>query len=229
MYVAKAENMRNIDKRAIEKYKIPGIVLMENAAWAVVKRIQNKNANKITVVCGLGNNGGDGFAIARLLYINGYDVALYFWGDSSLIKGDAKINYDILVNMGIVIKNNLQEFENDIMYSCLVVDALFGTGLNKKVEGVYGEVIDIINRYSKYTISVDIPSGIDTDTGLKLGHAVLANETVTFGTVKLGLLINDGREHSGDIIIDNISIPKSCIYEEGLNITTNYGGILKIF
>ncbi|WDC85915.1 NAD(P)H-hydrate epimerase [Caloramator sp. mosi_1] len=104
-----------------------------------------------------------------------------------------------------------------------VVDALFGTGLDREVDGIFKQVIEAVNLYSKYTISVDIPSGINSDTGIKMGCAVLANETVTFGTAKLGLLINDGREYSGTVYIDNISIPKACIDEEGLKIITNYG------
>jgi len=223
MKVAKAQNMRNIDKRAIEKYKIPGIVLMENAAWAVFKRIKERCAKRITVVCGIGNNGGDGFALSRLLYINGYDVNVYLFGDESKIKGDAKTNYDILLNMGIKIKDKLDELADDIKLSDITIDALFGTGLDRMVEGVFKEAIEIINSLSKFTISVDMPSGINSDNGFKMGCAVIANETVTFGTLKLGLLLNEGREHSGDVFVDNISIPKSCIDEEELTIETSYG------
>ncbi|MBZ4664125.1 MAG: NAD(P)H-hydrate dehydratase [Caloramator sp.] len=222
MKVSKAQNMRNIDRRAMEKYKIPGIVLMENAAWALFKRIKEKEVKRVLVVCGVGNNGGDGFALSRLLMINGYDVSVYLFGDEDKIKGDARINYDILLNMGVLIKKELEGLKQELKCSDVAVDALFGTGLDREVEGIYKEVIEAINLFSKYIISVDIPSGINSDTGLKMGSAVFANETVTFGTAKLGLLINDGREHSGTIYIDNISIPKACIDEEGLKISTNY-------
>lgn len=223
MFVAKAQNMRNIDKRAIEKYKIPGMVLMENAAWSVYQRVIKKSPKKVTVVCGIGNNGGDGFALTRLLYINGFDVSVYLFGEVEKIKGDAKINYEILINMGIKIKADLEDLIKDIKCSDITVDAIFGTGLDRQVEGIYKEVIDNINTYSRYTISIDIPSGICADTGEVLGSAVYAYETVTFGAIKLGLLLNKGREHTGTVIIENISIPHDCIKQEQLKYTTNYG------
>lgn len=223
MYAAKADDMKKIDKGAIEKYGIPGIVLMENAAIAIFKRIESRGVRKVLILCGTGNNGGDGFALARLLYVKGYDIEIYCFGEIDKVSGDAKINLDILNNMGIEIKNKIDELPQSILTKDIVIDGLLGTGIRGIVREPYYNAIKAVNELSKYTISIDIPSGINSDNGEMMGISIKANETVTFGCAKYGHLLLDGREHTGRLTVEDISIPHSCIEEQNLYGTTNYG------
>lgn len=223
MYAAFVKDMNEIDKRAVDEYKIPGILLMENAAMAIYRRIRKHGFKSVVIVCGSGNNGGDGFALARLLKVNGYDVNVFCFNDTSKISGDAKINFDIIISMGFEIKNNLNELEHKIREYDVVVDALFGTGFKGEVKDIYREVIDCINRNAKYIISVDIPSGIMGDSGEKGGICIYAKETITFGCLKMGHILGDGRIASGRVFVDSISIPEECIKKQNILYTTNYG------
>ncbi|CCJ33973.1 bifunctional ADP-dependent NAD(P)H-hydrate dehydratase/NAD(P)H-hydrate epimerase [Caloramator australicus] len=220
MKVVNANEMREIDKRAIEKYKIPGIILMENAAYALLEEIERLNGKRITIVCGTGNNGGDGFALARLLLIRGYDVEVFCFSDPEKVKGDARINLDILLNMGIKVYNDLNKLENSIRYSDVVVDALLGTGLSGEVKEELKNVIDAINK-GRLKLSVDIPSGINSDTGSIMGTCVFADITVTFECLKLGHILSEGKEASGKVIVKKIGIPVSCIEEQSVKIFTS--------
>lgn len=222
MYVVSSDEMKKIDSCAINEYKIPGIVLMENAARAVFKHIERLGIKKLLMLCGGGNNGGDGFALARLLITFGYDVSIYCFKELSRIKGDAKINLEILINMGVEIKTSLEGLKEDIISSSLVVDALLGTGIRGEVSEIYKKVIEMINSYSSYTIAIDIPSGIDSNTGERLGECVYANETVTFECLKYGHLLLEGRKASGKVYVSRISIPKQCIEKQGINTYSSY-------
>lgn len=222
MYIVSSDEMKRIDSYAINKYKIPGIVLMENAARAVFNRINELGAKRVLILCGGGNNGGDGFALARLLFTSGYDVKLYCFKEISKITGDAAINLEVLINIGIEIKSSLENLEEDILNSSIVVDALLGTGIKGRVSETYKKVIEMINSYSSYTLSIDIPSGIDSNTGKKLGDCVYANETVTFECMKYGHLLLEGRIASGKVYVNGISIPKECIEEQEISSYSNY-------
>lgn len=222
MLVAFASQMKEIDKRAIEEYKIPGIVLMENAAMAVYRYVQNTRAEKILVVCGTGNNGGDGFAVSRLLAVNGYEVSVYCFGDINRISGDARVNFDILRRMGIEVNNDIRQFILELKCFDMVIDAVFGTGFKGEVKGIYKNIIEYINKYGKYILSIDMPSGIDSDTGKGGEVYIKANETITFGCMKYGHLLLDGRDASGNVHVENISIPDSCIKSQNINSYTNY-------
>lgn len=203
------QEMKEIDSYAINTVGIPSIVLMENAALKVINNI-DLNFNNFTVVCGRGNNGGDGLAVARHLIIKGKKVRIYIVGDLKNGTEDFIINLNILKNLTAEIINikgekELLQLKEDLSVSDITIDALFGIGLKRNIEGLYLEIIKMINNESKQIISVDIPSGIDGDTGKPMGICVKADKTVTFHKMKKGLL-NCGA-YAGEIIVEDIGIP----------------------
>jgi len=203
------QEMKEMDSYAINTVGIPSIVLMENAALKVINNI-DLNYNNYTVVCGRGNNGGDGLAIARHLIIKGKKVRIYIAGDLKSGTEDFNINLNILKNLKAEIINikdekELLQLKEDLSVSDITIDALFGIGLKRNIEGLYLEIIKMINNESKQIISVDIPSGIDGDTGKPMGICVKADKTVTFHKMKKGLL-NCGN-YTGEIIVEDIGIP----------------------
>jgi len=226
MKICSGEEMRMIDEATINKVGIPGIILMENAVIAVVneiiKDIRPTVNTRVTVFCGQGNNGGDGFGIARHLSHMDLNVTVVFIGDYNCLRSDAKTNFDILQNLRIPIKtiSSASVVDDEIAYliqrSDIVVDAIFGTGLSKKIEGLYKDLIDLINFYGKYIISVDIPSGIDSRTGAVLGNAVKADKTVTLALPKAGLYLYPGTDYVGKLVIADIGIPRRIIEEAEL-------------
>lgn len=206
MKVCSSSEMHRIDALAAEKFNIPTIVLMENAASACVSEIIHFNS--FTVICGKGNNGGDGLAISRRLINMGKDVKVYLaMGD--VYSGDALINYNILKSMGAEIKcfSDTAELENDMIRSECVVDALFGTGIKGEVKSPAREIIESINKCGKYVLSVDVPSGINSDSGKVEGTAVKADKTVTFAAYKKGMLLYPAADFVGETIVADISIP----------------------
>lgn len=199
-YVSTAKGAREIDRKLIEDCKIPGIILMENAAFAVTEKVLQREGN-VLVLCGCGNNGGDGLCIARQLNMHKRNVICAVIGNTEKIKGDALINYNAAVHSGctVVNVNSISDlknlfYENNIK---ITVDALFGTGLERDLQGLYAEVIGFVNAYDTYRIAADIPSGISADTGKVCGCAFRADETVTFQTAKRGHLLYPGREYTG--------------------------------
>ena len=212
--------VREIDGRAIEEYHIPGIVLMENAARGVVDAITDilPPNDEIAVVCGPGNNGGDGLAIARHLHNRGLIVSIVFGTDPARLKGDALIQWRIVQAM------KLNAFYYDptkdltgvfiIRESVLVIDALFGTGLNRAPLDWAVPLIEACNEgppFETPVISVDIPSGLDADTGMPLGPCVVASHTVTFVAEKAGFSNPASRQYTGDITVADIGCPRELI------------------
>lgn len=216
--VCSAEQMREIDRMAGELGGIPSIVLMENAAIACVNEIMKRKPKRAAVFCGKGNNGGDGFAIARHLTSRGVAVTVYTvcGGDFS---GDALINFEIISKMGIpaVELSDCDMLRYYIGESDLVVDAIFGTGVHGEITGIAAEVIDAVNKYSAYTVSVDIPSGIDANTGAVCKTAVRADLTVTFAAYKTGMLMFPGADFCGELVVADISIPEYIINEGNIS------------
>jgi hydroxyethylthiazole kinase-like uncharacterized protein yjeF len=193
------------DHYAQEKLGIPALVLMENAGRTVAAEVMaGKN---VAVVCGMGNNGGDGFVAARHLLNAGAKVNVYIVGSKAKLKNDPKINLNILFKMGMKVKwvRSVKDL-NELKRSSLIIDALFGIGLNSPVTGLYREVIDQMNRSKVTIISVDVPSGLDADTGKVLGVAVRAKKTVTFVAPKKGFFKADGPRYCGKIIVKDIGI-----------------------
>lgn len=210
MLTITCDEMKAMDAYAIEKIGIPSIVLMENAALKVIKNIPLENTFNFTVVCGVGNNGGDGLAVARHLILNDKDVDLFIIGNLEKGTIDFKVNLNILKNMKVEyinIKNDygLDSLKKALNKNDMTIDAIFGIGLSRNVDGIYKEVISIINQYSKYTLSVDIPSGLNGDTGEILGTAIKSNKTISFHLAKKGLVQN--LEYTGELIVESIGIP----------------------
>lgn len=214
--------MREIDRSATDIGKIPSIVLMENAALSCIKQLNTfdlKN-KRIAIFCGKGNNGGDGFAIARHLINQGVETEVFLVCGNKF-SGDALINYEILKNMGAEIHelSDLTNIKYKILSFDIIVDAIFGTGIKGEIKGLANDIIDAINKYKKFTLSVDVPSGINSDTGEVSGTAILADVTVTFAAYKVGMLLYPARDFCGEIIVDGISIPKSIMEHININVT----------
>lgn len=233
MKICYSRQMRKLDETSINEFGIPGVVLMENAAAAVVREIEGLKLfdRRAAVFCGTGNNGGDGFAIARLLHNKGWQVDVLLCGDEGKIKGDALVNYRIIkkLNLPIHLIGDSQIGAAAILAgkSALIVDALLGTGFKGELSGLYKKIIGIMNDSQSFIVSVDIPSGLDSDTGFFAGDCIRADMTVTFQLPKLGLVVNDGPEACGRLIAADISIPGEAIEEAGLQISLTDLGIVK--
>ena len=205
------EAMREADRRAIEDFGIPSIILMENAAQAVVREVEDYAA--FAVICGTGNNGGDGLAVARHLCLLGRDVRVYMIGDVEKGTPDFQTNFQILSRMAPEVLHPVDEVDptmfDDLVYALkgceTCIDALFGTGLTRPVEGMYRRVIEAMNQYAFHIVSVDVPSGLDTNSGDELGVAVRAHKTVTFHRMKMCLDL--APQFAGDITVAYIGIP----------------------
>ncbi|HDH04823.1 MAG TPA: NAD(P)H-hydrate dehydratase [Nitrospirae bacterium] len=225
--ITTAKEMQRIDRVTIEKYGIAGTVLMERAGLAVVSRInknffqntdfQSTDKRRIVILCGGGNNGGDGFVIARILHNQGRGVELYLTARPETLKGDAKINYDAARKFGVKIYP-AGRFLKSRFPNVVIVDALLGTGLSKEVRTPLSDIIKKINRLSSPVVSVDIPSGISSDTGRVMGCAVKAQCTVAFGLPKRGHLLYPGAGYTGDLYIEDIGFPQKLLASEKIKI-----------
>jgi NAD(P)H-hydrate epimerase len=215
--------MRAYDKYAIETCHVPGVVLMENAgrgAADVIAQIAGEDEPRIVVVCGAGNNGGDGFAVARHLLSRGFEVHCFLTSRSEKVTGDARINHDAYIDLGgeyteLPEGSDLGPLENELSQATMAVDALFGTGLARPIEGHLKDVIEVINDLGNHRVSLDIPSGLDADTGTPLGTAVHAHDTVTFGALKMGLLTPEGARLSGRVHVVDLGVPPIVLAEVG--------------
>ncbi len=191
MKAVTAGEMRAIDKATGEVIGIPSIVLMENAAREVarvcIEEMKDISSPKVLIFAGRGNNGGDGFALARLLNDRNIECKLVFLFEKDKLTEDAGINYNAAVNSGIYIITDITEAVIETVRADVVVDAVFGTGLSREISGIYIDIINLINSYSKKVISVDIPSGVNSDDGRIMGIAVKADVTVTFALPKIGM------------------------------------------
>jgi ADP-dependent NAD(P)H-hydrate dehydratase / NAD(P)H-hydrate epimerase len=197
---------RNFDNIAVKKLSIPSIVLMENAGKNIANIILEKFKPKnVAIFCGSGNNGGDGFVIARHLFNNNIKVKVFLLQNKSKYKGDALVNLKILQKIKISIIN-LSSEKIKKLKADLIVDALLGTGTKGEIRDFCKNIIEKINSFKRPVVSVDIPSGIDADSGKNLGTIIKATATVTMAAIKKGLLINDGRRCSGKIYVVDIGI-----------------------
>lgn len=202
--------MQAIDRYAIDTVGIPSIILMESAALKILENIDLQNINSVSIICASGNNGGDGLAIARRLILANKEVDLFIIGNPDKGTKDFQINLTILKNMNIhftVIdsEHSFDLLEHSLKQNDLTIDAIFGIGLNGEVKGLFYQVIGKINQHSNHILAVDIPSGLDGDSGELLGISVKANQTITFHQMKKGLIKN--KLHAGEITVVNIGIP----------------------
>ena len=203
-YVVSASEMKRYDANTIEKYHMPSFLLMERAALVTVEeleRVRGRKPCRVLVVAGCGNNGGDGLAVGRLLMLQGYEVTCVLLGSEEKCTDETARQIAILREYGVQIFSTMQEIEYDIISAQekqdIIIDAIFGVGLSRTVEGAYRDAIEWINQSKAFVCSVDIPSGVNADTGAIMGCAVRADLTVTYGFRKLGQLLYPGAEYAG--------------------------------
>ena len=193
------EEIHDIEKKEFKKLR-NSYALMKRAGTNCTKKIYKSKLNsKFIVLCGPGNNGGDGLVISQGLKKLNQSVILYSL-KSMAYKGDAKIAY----KKNQLTKNNYNDL--NIPKNSVIIDCLFGIGLNRKVKGMYKNIIKKVNKSKQYVISIDIPSGINGDNGKIMGEAIKANSTYTLHAKKIGLTINSGMKYSGKVSIIDIGI-----------------------
>lgn len=215
--VMSRQQVRSFDAWAINEAAIPGVVLMENAgrscAEYIIQRFKSSRETKVCIFCGTGNNGGDGYVIARHLNNAGFKTAVVICGDKTKIKGDARINLDIIEKLGVMISeldicsDNVFQQVRKFTTSCdMVVDALLGTGLKGQLSSECAQLITCLNACECPIMAVDIPSGLDCDTGLPLPVCIEAELTVTFVAVKKGFVLPEAVKATGRIFIASIGV-----------------------
>ncbi len=206
------QQMREADRRCIEELGIPGVVLMNNAGRAVFKELE---PGPITVVCGKGNNGGDGFVVARFVLVAGWDVKVILLSEPSNIRGDAEIFMKTYLRLGGKIitcldeKDIYQEMDRIAEHETCV-DAILGTGTKGEVTGILRVAIESMGRL-KNIVSVDLPSGMNADSGDICGVCVRARKTVTFQYPKIGFSNPLAKQYLGEVVVVDIGIPSVCI------------------
>ena len=222
MKLCTPSQMQSIDRRAIDGLKIPGLTLMENAgirvADVICERFEIEN-KLVAVVCGKGNNGGDGFVVARLLHQRGAKVLAFLIGEKSEVKGDALTNLDRAQAAGLTIHEIADPAAFAIPVDCeLIVDAIFGTGFSGPVKSPYAEIIRAVNDHHAPMVAIDAPSGLDGATGHVADPCLRADITVTFGLPKYGQVIYPGKAHVGELLVADIGFPERAMSEEGINL-----------
>lgn len=225
MKIVTPRQMNEIDGITINRFGIPGVVLMENAALKVVEEtirtLGSLTGKNILVFAGKGNNGGDAFAAARHFYNKGASVKVYTVCKKDDIGGDARINFDILDRMGLKTTEvseaaHLHAVTAELAFADIVVDGIFGTGLRGGITGLPGDLIKAINDSHKTILSIDIPSGVNGATGEAAGVCIRANKTVTFGLPKLGMVVHPGCEYAGELVVADIGIPGAAVDSLGV-------------
>ncbi len=236
MKVATAQIMQELDRETITTMGIPGLVLMENAGRGTVssmfRAFENLSEMRVAILAGRGNNGGDGFVIGRTLLNMGVEVKVYLLSDPDRLEGDALTNFEIYEKLGAPLEKipDMEAFEShreEISRFDLFVDAILGTGLRGKVRGFYKNVIDFLNQSTGPVVSVDIPSGLDSDTGKPLDACVRASLTTTLGLPKIGQLIYPGANYAGSLDVIDIGIPFSMIEAKSIPYNLIIPGMLR--
>jgi len=227
MKLANPDQMKRIDQLAINKYKIPGVILMETAAQRVAEKAREMLGEslinkKTVIIAGKGNNGGDAFAAARHLHQWGCPVTVVSLVPKEQIKGDPEIYVAILEQLGVNVnylysEDDLPIFEKLTGEADLVIDGIFGTGIYGDISGFTAKAITTLNNSTARVLSIDIPSGINGRTGQVCGLAVKADETVTFALPKPGLFQYPGAEYAGNVSVADIGIPPDAVNEENPN------------
>ena len=214
-YLLTGEEMKELDTYSIQKIGIPSLVLMERAALSVTEEIKKKEKKdqNFLIIAGTGNNGADGLAVARMLTHTGYEkVSVLLVGNIEKSTEEWKIQHNILnnLNRSLLISGN-----ESLDISCydVIVDAIFGTGLQREIKGAFYEIISLINNSNAITYSVDIPSGISSKTGEVMGIGVKADITITFGYEKLGCILYPGSEYSGKVVVKDIGFPMQALLQ----------------
>lgn len=217
MKLVTPKQIQEVDRQAIEDKKIPGILLMEHAAWSIYDYLKAKGGDeRVVIVCGPGNNGGDGLALARLLTIfSTREVVVWLVASPDKLSRDGKIYYEICKQLKVPLFNIKEENKEakleELTRKDIVVDALFGTGLSRPIMGIYKEIIEGINQVAPWVISVDIPSGIEGETGKVQGICIQATVTFTFTAPKIGLFLYPAILYTGEVRVEKIGIPEELV------------------
>jgi hydroxyethylthiazole kinase-like uncharacterized protein yjeF len=209
--------MREADRRTTDEIGIPSLVLMENAGRQVVAAMEamydDLSSRRVGVLCGRGNNGGDGFVVARTLFQRDVDVSVFLMGRVADVRGDARTNLEILGRLGLTVIEiaDSQAWElhaSEVSACTLLVDAIFGTGLNAPLSGLLETIVADVNASGIPVVAIDLPSGLSADSHEPIGDSIEAGLTVTLGAPKLPLVLPPAETHAGDIVIADIGIPK---------------------
>lgn len=206
-YILNSREMKQCDSRTIEHYGLPSMVLMERAALSVVSFLHERDLwqKKIVILCGSGSNGGDGLAIARLLYLEGGQVSVCLVGDFSKASPENMAQQKICRQYGMELSSSTDTLAD----AQVIVDALFGIGLSRELGGDYPALLQEVNAMDAYRLAVDIPSGVSADDGQIMGQAFLADATITFAFAKVGQMLYPGKRYCGELIVSAIGI-ESC-------------------
>jgi NAD(P)H-hydrate epimerase len=215
MLLVTTSEMRELDRKTIEEVGIPGLLLMENAGLQVVRHAERRfgswRGKRVLVLCGGGNNGGDGMVVARQVAQRGAEVTVVLAADPAKVTGDALTNLQIVQRLGLplhILRSTEELSELWRQGWHLVIDALLGVGVKGEVRGLIGETIRFFEGCFVPVVAVDMPSGIDADTGAVCGCAMRAQLTVTFGAMKVGLAVYPGAEYAGEVVVGEIGIPR---------------------
>ncbi|MEZ5285491.1 MAG: NAD(P)H-hydrate dehydratase [Vicinamibacterales bacterium] len=220
MRILNAAQMREADRVTIHDVGLPSVVLMENAGRQVVSAMESLFDDladrRVAIVAGRGNNGGDGFVVARTLYQRGIDTSVFLVGQVAEVTGDARINLDVLGRLGVTVVEVADEGAWELHFSeigehDLIVDAMFGTGLRSPLSGLHETVVADLNASDIAIVSIDLPSGLSADSAELIGPCVDASVTVTLGAPKLPLIMPPGEQNAGEVVIADIGIPMGVI------------------
>ncbi|MBZ0160812.1 MAG: NAD(P)H-hydrate dehydratase [bacterium] len=226
--VVTAGQMRELDRRATEEYGIPSLLLMENAGLQAVLELERAfphlTRGRIAVVCGKGNNGGDGFVVARHLCNRGTAVEVFLLARQTEIQGDARTNLEIIRHVGVPIhemttSQTLEASRMAIERADIVVDAILGTGTTGPAKGIFGEAIELLNRSGRPIVALDIPSGLHSDEGVIPGPSINAALTVTFGLPKRGLILYPAAACAGRVVTVDIGLPRPLLTDSLLDVS----------
>lgn len=225
MRLVKAAQMREMDLEAIKRYSIPGLILMENAGLAIVQVIMQRflgedaKGKKVFIIAGPGNNGGDGFVVGRHLFNKGAFVSFLITVLPEDYRGDAAVNLKIIEDVGlpcsVLHPENMDKIASELEKADIIVDALFGTGFKGIPREPLSSLIRMVNEAEKPVVAVDLPSGMEADTGRVAGDCIRAQATVTMGMPKLGLYLDPGAQYTGEVVVGDISFPPELKSEEG--------------
>lgn len=217
------EELRKLDQKAVDEYGIPSAILMENAGRGAAEILLRELApsDRVLIFCGPGNNGGDGGVMARHLDLSGISVTLVWMSEPDRLSPDARLQYNILSHTDVHQHIWSETFNEDSIGALLepstfLVDGMFGTGLTRPVEGRFRVIIEAMNAARRPIVALDVPSGLDANTGLPLGVAIRARKTITFVASKEGFAHPESRKYTGEVEVAHIGVPAALLREFGL-------------
>ncbi len=223
MKVARVAEMRELDRKATEDFGLTTEILMENAgaaAYFVILKEFGVENKKFVILCGSGNNGGDGFVVARKIHSSGGEVKVFLLAPREKYQDSAKKNVEMLCRFPLEIKEikSIEEIRSEVSEADAIVDAIFGTGLDRNVEGIYRDAIQLVNESKKKVFAIDIASGINGNTGQEMGVSVKADYTITYGLPKIGNLLYPGYGRGGKLYVSHISFPPSLYDSDSIKV-----------